>query len=70
MKEQEITVVEQGENWSNLPPELDAAVDRAHVQIVAGQYTSLDEVFDSMHLIINESDAVAQPIKFWWGELK
>ena len=38
MKEHEVATAEKIENWSNLSPELDAAVDRAHAQVAAGQY--------------------------------
>ena len=47
MKEQEnkTITVEQGENWSNLPPELNAAVRRAHIQVAEGKHSPGPEAF-------------------------
>ena len=43
MKAKEIATAEKPENWSNLPPELDAAVDEAHAQVAAGHYYTPEE---------------------------
>ena len=58
-------VAENAENWSNLSPELDAAVDRAHAQVAAGKHSPGEEVFARVRAI---TIAVAEARKSFKNE--
>ena len=61
MKEQEIVTFEKGENWTKLPPELDAAVDRAHAQIAAGLYVTREQSMKRTADTIKRATTQAHP---------